>query len=211
MRICTSAARGGAADDAVVNQHDPLALNRRPVGVVLQLHAEMPDFVRGFDEGPSDIMITNNPQLKRQAGSLGVTDRRWDTAVRNWDDDVGGGRVFRGEFSADPFPDLVHALLFDQTVGPREIDIFKDAKTGWPGRKQLPALDAVLGDDHHFAGFDVTYEICAHDIQRAGLRRQDHRPVKLAQDQRPHAERVAYPQQHVGSHGNQRVSALNVL
>ena len=36
---------GRAADDRIVDQHDPLALDQRAVGVVLQLDAEVADFL----------------------------------------------------------------------------------------------------------------------------------------------------------------------
>ena len=52
--------RGGAAHDAVVDQHDALALDMRAVGVVLQLHAEVADLVGRLDEGAADIVVADD-------------------------------------------------------------------------------------------------------------------------------------------------------
>ncbi len=203
--------RCGAANDAVVDQDDALAFDRCPVGVVLQLHAEMPDLVGRLDEGAPDIVVANDPELERQAGGLGVTDGSGDARVRNRDHDVGGCSVLGGEFGADTLSDLVHAFLFDHAVGPGEIDILEDAETRWSEREQLAAFDAVLGDDHHFAGLDIPDEGRPHDVERAAFGGQDHRAVKLAQHQGSHPQGIAHAEQHVRGHGDQRISTLHML
>ena len=63
--------RGGAADDAVVDQHDALALDQRAVGVVLQLDAEVADVLARLDEGPPDIVGADDAELERDASIPG--------------------------------------------------------------------------------------------------------------------------------------------
>ncbi len=60
--------RGGAADDAVVDQHNTLALDadaRRRI--VLELHAKLANALLWLDEGPPDIVIADDAKLEGQA------------------------------------------------------------------------------------------------------------------------------------------------
>ena len=75
--------------------------------------------------------------------------------------------------------------------GPGEIDIFEDAEAGFLRLEREQALDALVGDDDHFAGLQVAHEARADDVERTGFRRQDPGAVEIAQHQRTDAERVA--------------------
>ena len=80
--------RGGAAHNAVIHQHDNLAFQLAPVGVMFQLDPQMADLVRGFDEGPAHIMIADNAQLKRNTCFLCVADGRRRARIRDRDHKV---------------------------------------------------------------------------------------------------------------------------
>jgi hypothetical protein len=71
---------------------------------VLELDAEMADAVGRLDEGAADIVVADQAELERQAGGLGVADRRRNAGIRDGDDDVGGGGVLLGELGADALP-----------------------------------------------------------------------------------------------------------
>src|SRR5262249_20557697 len=51
-------ARGGAANDGVVDQNDALALDEAAHRVELKLDAEVADRLRGLDEGAADVVIS---------------------------------------------------------------------------------------------------------------------------------------------------------
>jgi len=71
MRKCTSLApasriictilRGRSTHDRIVDEHDPLAIDNRAVGAVLEAHAELADVLARLDEGTPDIVVADDP------------------------------------------------------------------------------------------------------------------------------------------------------
>src|SRR5205814_3070520 len=62
--------RGRSAHDRVIHEHDALAGDRRPVGIVLELDAERPDGLSGLDEGAPYIVIADDAELERYSRFL---------------------------------------------------------------------------------------------------------------------------------------------
>ena len=93
--------RGRTADDAVVDQDDALAGQRHPIGVVLQLHAEIADMIRGLDKRPADIVVADDAELEVEARFLGVADGRGHSAVGNRHHDVGRNTALARQLRAD--------------------------------------------------------------------------------------------------------------
>ena len=52
-----------------------------------------------LDEGPADVVASNQAELEGESGRFGVSERRSDTAIRNRDDDVGVDRDAGAEAS----------------------------------------------------------------------------------------------------------------
>ena len=71
--------RSGAAYDGIIDKNDAFAAHRRRVGVVLQLHRVRAVFLCRLDEGPADIVVSDDPQIKGNAGCLGIAKRRGHT------------------------------------------------------------------------------------------------------------------------------------
>ena len=65
-------------------------------------------------------------------------------------------------------------------------------------------------DDDDLSGLDVAHELGADDVERAGLRGQDPGLAEPAEHQRPHAERVAHPDDLVLRQRHQRIGALDL-
>ena len=92
--ICTSLTLVVPRTIEIVDQDDALAAHQRRVGVVLELDAEMADFLARLDEGAADIVRADDPELERNTGSLAEADGRRDAAVRHGHDIVGLDRRF---------------------------------------------------------------------------------------------------------------------
>ena len=64
-----------AADDAVVDQHDPVAANDAGICRVLQLDAELPDALLRLDERAPDVVIADDAELEWNVALLAEADR----------------------------------------------------------------------------------------------------------------------------------------
>ena len=62
---------GRAANDRIVDEDDALAVDQRRIGVVLQLDAEVADFLARLDEGPADIVRADDAEFERDAATPG--------------------------------------------------------------------------------------------------------------------------------------------
>src|SRR6516162_3587937 len=129
--------RCGAAHDRIIDKDDAFAGEIGAARIVLQSHAEMTDLVGRLDEGPADVMVADDPELKGQPGFLGIANRRRHTRIGDRDDDVGIDRTLTGEFLPDALARLVDAATLYNAVRSREIDVLKDAEASvaiikWP-------------------------------------------------------------------------------
>src|SRR5262249_18257678 len=150
------------------------------------------DLVCRLDKGPPDVMVTDYPQLEGQARFLGVADGRRHTRIGHRDDDIRIDVALPRELHADALARLVDARPFDDAVGPREIDVLEDAEPAVALPKRHNAANPSRPDDDDLPGFDVALEFGADDVERAALGSEDPGIAKPAEDQRPHAERIAH-------------------
>src|SRR3954452_3951047 len=74
---------GGAAHDGIVDEDDALAVDQSRIGVVLQLDAEVPNFLARLNEGPADIVRADDAELERNSRCLGEADCRRHAAIRH--------------------------------------------------------------------------------------------------------------------------------
>ena len=205
-------AAGGAAHDGIIHQHHALALQHGAIGAVLQLHAQIADLIRGFNEGAPDIMIADDAKLKRDAGFHRIAHRRRHAGIRHWNNQIRRNAAFARQFRTNALACFINRRAFHDAVRPREIDIFKNTKAAFDAAEGLDAAQAVIVNHHQFARFDVAHKFRAHDIQSAGLRRQ-HQPAigQPPQHQRTHTKRITRPNQRAIMQSDQRIGALHLL
>ncbi len=86
-------ALGVAAHDRVVHHDQPLAPDDVAQRVELEPDAELPDGLRGLDEGAPDVGVLDQALAVGDAGALGVADRGRGAGLRRRDDQVGLDRV----------------------------------------------------------------------------------------------------------------------
>ena len=98
--------RGGAADDRIVDQDDPPAVQIGPASIVLEAHSEVPDLIGRLDERPSDIMVADDPEFEGQSRFLGIAERRRHAGIGDRNDDVRVDMALASEFPADAFAGL---------------------------------------------------------------------------------------------------------
>ena len=81
--------------------------------------------------------------------------------------------------------------------------------------ERLDAVHALVVDDDDLARLDVAHEVGADDVERAGLAGQHPAAGALdadaAEDQRPHAQRVAHAHQRLVRQRDQRIGADHLL
>ncbi len=160
---------GGAADDAVVDQDDALALQHRPVGVVLQLHAEVADLVGRLDEGAADVVVADDAELEGDAALGRIAHGRRHAAVGHRHHHIGLDAALARQFGADALAGLVDRGALDHAVGAGEVDVLEDAEAVGLLAEGLDAVHALVVDDDDLAGVDVADELGADDVERAGL------------------------------------------
>src|SRR6201999_4138694 len=108
---------------------------------------------------------------------------------------------------------------FHHGVRPGEVDIFEDAEAFLLPVERFDAVYALVVDDDDLPRLDVADEVGADDVQRAGFAGQDpaaSAPIgrivaDAAQDQRPHAERIAHAHQGFVGKRDQGVGADHLL
>jgi hypothetical protein len=71
------------------------------------------------------------------------------------------------------------------------------------------ALQHAVLDHHHLARLDLADELGPHDVERAGLGRQDPALAQPPDDERAHAQRVAHADELGPRHGDDREGALD--
>ena len=202
--------RGGAAHEAVVDEHDALAVDDGAVGRVLQAHAELAHRLRRLDEGAADIVVADDAELVGDAAGLGVADRRRHAGIGHRHDDVGLGRRLAGELGADRLAHLVDVAAVHDRVGAGEIDVLEDAGPHGLTRREADRFDALVRDDDDLAVLDVAHEAGADDVERAGLGGEDVAAVELAEHERADAERIARADQLLVGERDERIGALDL-
>ncbi len=153
MRRCTSRApglahhahdlaRGGAAHDRVVDQHDAPALEHVAHRVELDADAHRAQALARLDEGAADVVVADQAPLEGQPALPREAERRAHPAVGHRADDVGVGRLLARELAAEREPRLEHRAAEDQAVRAREVDVLEHAVRGRLGRERLERADA---------------------------------------------------------------------
>ena len=162
-------AAGGAAHDAVIDQHNALAFQHRLVGRMLQLDAEMADRVRRLDEGAADIVVADDAKLERNATLGRKPHRRWHPGIRHRHDHIRRHRAFAGQLRADPLARVIHRHPLDDGIRPGKIDVFEHAEPRGIAGERLDGAHPAVIDHHDLAGLDIAHEFGADDVERAGL------------------------------------------
>ena len=124
--------------------------------------------------------------------------------------------AFAGEFGADALAGTVDRGALDHGIGAGEVDVFEHAEAAFLAAERLDGVHAAIVDHHDLAGFDVTHEFGAADVERAGFAGEH--PAggavgvgQAAEDQRADAERVSHAEQGLFGEGDQRVGADDLL
>ena len=186
---------GGAPNDRVVDDHEPLA------GDVLaqrvELHADRPrsELLARCDEAPSDVAVLDDPLAERDPAAAREALGRRYPGLGHAHHHVGVDWCLLGELLADVDASLVDALVVEARVGTGEVDELEEAELG---------VDALVGerhdgawplgiDDHHLAGEQLPHEVRTHDVEGGALGREHPSTVfELAEAQGPEAVRVAH-------------------
>src|SRR6266436_2792183 len=147
--------RGGPAHQRIVDQDDALAFDRRAVRIMLHAHAEFAHALGRLNEGPADVMVSDDAEFERHAGMLAVADRGGHARVRHRHHDVDLGVALARELGAEGFADFIHRTSADDGIRPRKIDVFEDARPRRLWRKRLVAVGTLLVEYDDLARFDV--------------------------------------------------------
>jgi hypothetical protein len=190
-------------------RNDALAFDRGAIGRMLHAHAEFAHALGRLNEGPADIVVSDDAEFERHAGMLAITEGGGHAGIRHRHHDVDLDMAFARELGAKGFSDFVHRAAADDRIRPREVDVFEDAGPRRLRWKRLVAVCALFIEYDDFAGFDVPDIFCADHVERAGLGRQDRTAVEVAEHQRPDAERVAGADQLLVGQGHQRIGTLD--
>ena len=203
-------ALGVAADDRVVDDHKALALDDVAQRVQLQPDAQLPDGLRGLDEGAPDVGVLDQALRERDAAGLRVPDRGGRPGLGRRDDQVGLDGVLAEQRAADLHAGGVHAAVRDPGVRPGQVDELEQAALRLGGGEPV-ALQPALVDGDHLAGLDLAHEGRTDDVQGCGLRGHDPAAaLQPADHQRADALRVPGCVERVVVHEDQAEGPAHV-
>ncbi len=137
--------------------------------VELELDAEIADGLRWFDEGASDIMITDERLAERQPRFGRVADGRRHAGIRHRHHQVGVGRAFARQPPPQIFPRFFHRAPEHDRIRPREVDVLKHTLRALLLRRVTLPRHPLRADFHHFARFHVVQIDGANQVEGAGL------------------------------------------
>src|SRR5690606_14151997 len=120
-------AGGAAAHDAVVNQHDALALDGLPERAVLHAHAAVAHALHRLDEGARHVAVLHEALAHRDAARRREALGCGTAALRHADHHVGLDRRFLEQVLAHPEAHLVDLTASEQAVRPCEVEVLEDA------------------------------------------------------------------------------------
>src|SRR5262245_36345700 len=202
--------RGRPTHDGIVDEHDSLAADNRAVGAVLEAHTELPDVVARLDEGTPHIVVADDAELVGDARLLGVTDRRRNAGIGNWDHYVRASRRLAGELCPHRLAYVVDVATADDGIRTREIDVFEDARPRRHGREWFVRMQAVFIEYYDFAVLDVANVFRPDDVERAGFGSEDGSAVQPADHQGTNAERITRADELLVGESDEGISALEL-
>ena len=125
-----------AADDRVVDDHQPLAGDDLGQRVELQPQALAPQLLTRLDERPRDVAVFDEPVVLGQSCGPRQPARGGVSGVRHRNHEVGVDRRFTPQDLAHPRPRDLQPGAAHPRVRPREVDVLEDAE-----RPPLAAVD----------------------------------------------------------------------
>ena len=178
------------ANDGVVHDDEPLALDDLTERVELEADAELADGLVRRDEGAPHIGVLDQALPIGDARLLRVADGRGGPGLGRRNDQVGLDGVLASQGAAHLHPGLVHDPAVDGGVRAGEIDVLEDAALGLRLGKPL-AAQAELVDGDELTRLDFADEGRADDVE-GGRLGGDHPPALYSpQDEGTDALRVA--------------------
>lgn len=96
-------AHGCAPHDRVIHHDDAFPFQDARDGIEFYPHVAVPFILIGIDEGPADIVVPYEPNLKTYPRSLGEPQGRRVGGIGDADDDVGVAGGFLREFFSPVF------------------------------------------------------------------------------------------------------------
>src|SRR6266852_5944887 len=148
-------AAGRAAHDGIIDEDHALAIDQAADGIELELHAEISDGLRRFDESASDVVIANQAHAKGNFGFERIADGRGHAGIGHGDDDIRIDGMLLREEASEHLAAFVHGAAKHNAVRAGEIDVFENALLKLFLRREVDGLDSGFRDAHHFAGFDL--------------------------------------------------------
>ena len=109
-------------------------------------------------------------------------------------------------------PHPVDVLVGNGAVGPREIDVLKDAK-GAPllFRESLNAFEPAFVDDHDFAGLDIADEFGVNQVERTGFAGENPGIADFADAERTKTVGITDTNELLLGHDHERIGAFDSM
>ena len=137
-------ARGRPADDRVVDDHHPPAVECRAQRVELELDAALAEALVGLDERPADVAVLDEPLAVRDAAPLGISDRGASPSRARRSASAGASSASRAPIrrrtSCSASPSIASRA--------GEVDELEDAQRPAVSRNRLAEARSLLVDDH---------------------------------------------------------------
>ncbi len=194
-----------------------LPSSRLRTGIQLQLHSEVAHALPRLDERPSHIVITDQPEAKRNAALGRVTHGRGHAGVRHRNHDVGIDRSFARQLPSQFFAALLHRTPEHQAVRTREIHVLEDAARLRQRGSIKARRNPLRTDDDQFSRLHIALVSRRRsDRTRRSRKRTRWCPCLLAalrrnpsHRQRPKAARIARRKDPVRTDHHQRERAFH--
>src|ERR1043166_4669674 len=155
----------------------------------------MPNRLLGFDKGAADIMIADESEFQRYARFFSVTHCSGYSRVRHRSYEIRVHGALAGELPAQRFSYLIDIVSEKVTVGPCEVNVFKNAFCRGGRWKRFKRFDSVRSKSYNLSRLNFAHVFGFDQIQRAGFRSDDESATiffitKSPQNHRPKTEWV---------------------
>ncbi len=184
-------ARRRAAHDRVVHDDEALAADVLGERVELESNATGAELLARLDERATDVPVLHETVAVGDAGGAREALRRGDPRLRHGHDHVGLDGRLPCELFAHPLPCGMHAAAEQVRVGPREVHELEEAELR-VGLGEPVLAHARRVDHQHLAGFDLSHEVRAHDVERGRLAREHPAALDPTEHQWPEAVAIAH-------------------
>src|SRR5688572_28235844 len=209
---CDEATRGGSANNGIVDHDDALSIQHFTNRVVLHADLRIATGLRRLNEGPPDVVVTDERKLEGKLGFLRISDGSGVGGVGHGEHEIRSGRwPFAGELTSELTSSPIDRSAPDMAVRTREVDVLENALAGISGFERKARANPVAVDREDLSALDVALERGANEIERTRFRGNDPPLTEAPEDEGTPSAGIARGEERVADDDEERERPFDAL